>query len=87
MPKMLFLIGSFLVYFLCIFLLGRYAKRRCMFNRKFVTLMGISAAVFIGAMLIFREHMKINILLTVVYGFAVFLMIHKFGKAQKEEAS
>ena len=85
MPKMLFLIGSFLVYFLCIFLLGRYAKKRCMLNRKFITLMGISAAVFVGMMLIFREQMKLNILLTAVYGFAVFLIIHKFGRAQKEQ--
>ena len=87
MPKMLFLIGSFLVYFLCIFLLGRYAKRRCMFNRKFIALMGGSAAVFVGAMMIFRENMKLNILLTVFYGFSVFLIIHKFGRAQREEAS
>ena len=85
MPKMLFLLGSFLLYFLCIFLLGRYAKRRCMFNRKFITLMSSSAAVFVGAMLVFRENMKINILLTVIYGFTVFLIIHKFGRAQKEE--
>ena len=85
MPKMLFLLGSFLLYFLCIFLLGRYAKRRCMFNRKFITLMSSSAAVFVGAMLVFRENMKINILLTVIYGFSVFLIIHKFGRAQKEE--
>ena len=27
----------------------------------------------------------INILLTVIYGFSVFLIIHKFGRAQKEE--
>ena len=85
MPKMLFLLGSFLLYFLCIFLLGRYAKRRCMFNRKFITLMSSSADVFVGAMLVFRENMKINILLTVIYGFSVFLIIHKFGRAQKEE--
>ena len=85
MPKILFLLGSFLLYFLCIFLLGRYAKRRCMFNRKFITLMSSSAAVFVGAMLVFRENMKINILLTVIYGFSVFLIIHKFGRAQKEE--
>ena len=86
MPKMLFLISSFLVYFLCIFLLGRYAKRRCMLNKKFITLMGISAAVFIGMMLIFREYMKFNILLTVIYGFSVFLIIHKFGRSQKKSS-
>ena len=86
MPKMLFLISSFLVYFLCIFLLGRYAKRRCMLNKKFITLMRISAAVFIGMMLIFREYMKFNILLTVIYGFSVFLIIHKFGRLQKKSS-
>ena len=83
-PKMLFLIVSFQVYFLCIFLLGRYAKKRCMFNRKMIVFMGSSSAVFVGAMLLFREQMQINILLTVIYGFSVFLIIHSFGRAQKD---
>lgn len=87
MPKILFLIGSFLAYFLCIFLLGRYARKRCMFNGRFILLMGGSAAVFAAGMFILRENMELNILLTVIYGFSVFLMIHRFGRVQSEAAA
>ena len=84
LPKMLFLISSFLLFFICIFLLGKYAKKRCVFNKKFITLMGASAIAFVCAMLIFREYMKLNILLTVIYVFSVFMVLHRFGKVQKE---
>lgn len=83
LPKMLFLICSFLIYYFCIFLLGRYAKKRCMFDKRLITLMLVSAAAFAVTMLVFREYMKINILLTVVYGFSGFFMLHRLGKKQK----
>ncbi len=84
LPKMLFLISSILLFFICIFLLGRYAKKRCSFNLRLVIHMAIYSGAFVLLMLILREHMRINILLTVAYVFAVFHMLHKFGKTQKD---
>ena len=84
MPKMLFLVGSLLLFFVCIFLLGRYAKKRCRVNKKLIGVMAVSAVCFSVLMILLREHMKINILLTVAYVFGVFVTIHIFGRQQKE---
>lgn len=81
MPKMIFLIVSFIMFFT--FLLGagvRHAKATC---RKYYRLClyaaGISA-VFAGLMIAFRFEMKINIALTVVYVFSLFSMVYRYGK-------
>ena len=85
LPKMLMLTGSLLLYYLTIFLLGRYAKKRCAYNSKMLLITGISAAVFAILMIILREYMKVNILLTVVFCFGVFITLHRFGKEQTKE--
>jgi FtsH-binding integral membrane protein len=85
MPKMLFLVGSLLLFFVCIFLLGRYAKKRCRVNKKLIAVMAVSAVCFSVLMILLREYMKINILLTVAYVFGVFVTIHIFGRQQKQE--
>ena len=81
LPKILFLSGSFLLYFVFLFALGnRHAKARC---RKYVrlclqaVLIGI---VFAGLILLLREQMMINIALTVVFVFAMFAMLYWYGR-------
>ena len=81
LPKMLFLIGSFLLFFVCLFALGsRHAKAKC---SKYMNLSlqacGIGAA-FVLAMLLLRESMHLNILVSVVFVFAIFWMIYRYGK-------
>ncbi|MEE5993399.1 MAG: low temperature requirement protein A [Oscillospiraceae bacterium] len=83
MQKMLFLVFSFLLYYCCLFLLGRYAKKQCGFNRKFYLTMAGMALSFSILMVLFRNMMQINILITVVYSFAIFLILYQFGKHQK----
>jgi len=83
MQKMLFLISSFLLYYCCLFLLGRYAKKQCGFNRKFYLTMAGMALSFAVLMILFRNIMQINILITVIYSFVVYLILYKFGKHQK----
>lgn len=84
MPKMLFLIGSFLLYYFCIFLLGRYAKKRCTIKRKTIITVVLMSAVFAGAMLLLREYMMINILITVLYGFGIFIILYIVSKVLKK---
>lgn len=81
LPKILFLSGSFLLYFVFLFALGnRHAKARC---KKYVrlclqaVLIGI---VFAGLILLLREKMLINIALTVVFVFAMFAMLYWYGR-------
>ncbi len=81
MPKMLFLIGSFLMYYFCIFMLGRWAKKRCAVRKGMIITVILSSAAFAALMLILREYMMINILLTVLYGFGIFIILHFLGKS------
>lgn len=87
LPKMLFLIGSLLLYFICIFLLGRYAKKKCGFRGRFLAIMGLLAVCFVVLMLLLRNMMQLNILLTVVYVFAVFLLLRRRGREQAAPAA
>ena len=77
LPKTLFLIGSFLVYFTFLFLTGKYTKKRCGFNLRFVLSMIGVAIGFASLMLILREQMYINIAVTVVFVFGIFLLIFR----------
>ena len=80
-PKILFIIGSLILFFICLFALGnRHAKTRCSrYNTLFVKAGAISA-VFITLMLLLRENMMINIFITVAFVFVLFLIIYKYGK-------
>ena len=81
-PKMIFLISSFLIYFAFLFLLGkRYAKTRCKRYYFFFLRAGAIGAAFALLMLLFRENMTVNIALSVVFVFALFAMIYRYGKA------
>ena len=81
LPKTLFLVGSFLLFFAFLFALGaRHAKARC---RKYSRLCLLSAAlglVFALAMLLLRREMLLNIALTVCFIFLLFAMIYRYGK-------
>ncbi len=82
LPKMIFLIGSFVLYYASLFVTSRYAKRRCQFHWKFLWKIGGISAAFILLMLLFRENMYVNIALTVVYVFAVFGILYRYGIKQ-----
>ncbi len=81
LPKLLFLVGSFILFFMFLFALGsKYAKARCQtYNRLWLqtTVIGV---VFTGLMLLFRTNMMINIALTVLFVFVIFGMIYWYVK-------
>lgn len=81
MPKILFLICSFVLFFGFIFVMGyRYAKTRCFdYNRLCLRAAG-TGAVFVALMLLLRNEMMANIALTVVFVFGMFAMICRYGK-------
>ena len=84
-PKLAFLVGSLLLYYLCLFLLGMYAKKKCRFSGRFAAVMTGSALAFAGLMFLLRENMKANILLTVIYVFSVFAVLYRIGRDSSEE--
>ena len=79
LPKTLFLIGSFVLYYGFLFLSGQYAKERCRADRRFSLSLVPVGVSFVCLMLLFREQMKINIALTAAYVFGVFLLLYRFA--------
>ena len=77
MPKLLLLLGSFLLFYVFLFATGRYAKKRCRLNGKFLMLTGGVGVVFAVLMLVFRENMYVNIAVSVLFVFSEFAIIRK----------
>ena len=83
MPKTIFLIASFLIYYVFLFLTGRYAKLKCRPSKAFCIKMLVGAVGFVLIMLICRNIMWLNIAVTVVCVFAVYLVMYRIGKVSK----
>jgi len=81
LPKVAFLVGSFLLFFGFLFSLGfGHAKARCeKYNR--LCLVGVGASVlFLAAMFLLRAHMLLNIGVTVIFIFLLFFMLFSYSK-------
>ncbi len=86
MPKVLFLIGSFLLFFTFLFVLGgRYAKKKCEKYKRLCLWAALPGVVFSALMLLLRNNMLVNIALTAVFVFTVFVLLFRYGR--KMEAS
>ncbi len=75
LPKMLMLTGSLMLYYVFLFSLGRYARRKCRFTLRFYLTTAAVGGCFIGLMLVFRNLMYVNIAITVVFVFGLFAML------------
>ena len=85
LPKLLFLIGSFLLFFVFLFALGnRHAKAKCRKYYLFCLKAAAAGVVFVTLMLLLRTNMMINIALTVAFVFTVFGMIYWYGRKMDE---
>ena len=85
LPKILFLTVSFLLFFGFLFALGnRHAKAKCSKYRQFCVQAVLIGVVFAVLMLLFRTEMMVNITLTVVFVFLLFVMIYWYGKKVEE---
>ena len=81
LPKLAFLVSSFLLYFGFLFSLGiRHAKARCKkYSRLCLTALALGA-VFAGVMFALQENMTAGIAVTVVFIFLLFAMIYRYKK-------
>ncbi len=80
LAKTLLLTGSFILYFLFLFLLGLYARHRCRFSPRYLlAIIGLTAA-FAALMLLLRAHSYIGIALSCVYIWSIFLTIYLRAK-------
>lgn len=86
-PKLSFLILSLVIYYTFLMLLGRYAKKRCKPTKKYYLLMIAVGISFVGLMFLCKDIMMLNIGITVIYVFAIFVMFYRFGKKMHRELS
>ena len=84
LPKMIFLVFSILLFYIFLFLTSIYSKITCKADAKFYIGMTVSAVIFTGLMILLREHMMINIAITVLFVFAVYGVLYKFSKRIKD---
>lgn len=81
LPKVLFLIGSFILFFAFLFVLGgRYAKTRCERYKRLCLWAALPCTVYAALMMLLRNNMLINIALTVVFVFTVFTVLYRYGR-------
>lgn len=80
-PKLLFLIGSFVLFFGFLFALGSsHAKAHCRSYSRLCGKAALIGAVFLLLMILLRTQMLLNITLSMVFVFALFSMIYRYGK-------
>ena len=81
LPKLLFLVGSFVLFFGFLLALGiRHARARCRRYGGLCLTVAAAGAVFIAVMLLLRENMLLNIAVTVAFIFLVFALLYRYGK-------
>lgn len=75
MQKTILLVVSFVMYFTFLFLTAAYAKRGLGFSLRFIlALVGIILS-FAALMFFFRENMYVNIAVSVIYVYGIFLLL------------
>ena len=79
-PKTLFLVGAFLLFYLCMLALMRYARRDMGLCPRFLVPVAAMTLAFVVGMLLLRERMALNIALSVVYVYGMFIRILLFSR-------
>ena len=77
-PKLLFLVGAFLLFFLCLFALLSYAKAEMKRCSRFIARVAALSLGFVVLMVLLREDMRLNILVSVLFVFAQFGLLYHF---------
>ena len=80
LPRIEFLILAFLLFYVCLFGLMKYAKRRMGMSVRFAAPLGVMTILFVVLMFVFRENMRVNIAISVVFVYAMFLRIYVFRR-------
>ena len=86
-PKMIMLISAFLMYYISLFLTLRFSKRKCRPGKKFILSLAGTGISFVMLMLLFKNNKYINISLTVLYVWGIFLLLYHFGRRMSNDNS
>ena len=80
LPKTIFLVSAFLLFYFCLFGLMRYARKEVRFRPLSVLPPAGLMLLFTVLMMLLRENMKVNIAVSVVFVYAMFLWIYRFRR-------
>lgn len=83
-PKTVMITIGLVAYFLFLFLLSGHFRMPCRPDYRFITRMTVLSGAFICLMLFLRHSQVLSILLSVVYVFAVFLILYRMKAVQEE---
>ncbi len=87
LPKLLFLLLSLLIYYGFLLLSAHaYSKPSCLITRRFLIPFSGGAAAFAALMLLWRQEMRLNIALTVLFVFSAALALFRMSRAVKAPA-
>lgn len=86
LPKILFLVISVVGYFSFLFSLNGYIKKCNKPTKSLLAVMTVMTAVFSALMILLREMMFLNIMITLIYVFGLFGMMYLKQRANIEEA-
>ncbi len=79
-PKISFLIISFTLYYIFLFISGVFANKKGKADKRLLIVIAASSVIFSALMLILRNNMYFNIALSVVYVFSLFLLTYYIVK-------
>ena len=79
-PKVLLLIGAILLYYICLYILLRFAKAQLRHCRGFLIRAAVLSAVFAVLMILLRKEMRWNILISVLYVAAQAVLVFRLRK-------
>ena len=79
LPKTLFITGSFILYFLFLFLACGYSKEHLILRRGFSWITALLSVCFFVLMYALRSQMTLNIAVSVLYVFAVFAILFRYS--------
>ncbi len=80
LPKIIFLFASIIMYYVCFIFIGGYSKQGRNVHKGFYAYVLISCAVFAALMLLLRNNMYLNIAITVIYVFSVYIILFVYEK-------
>ena len=84
-PKMIFLVASLILYFVFLLGLKGHAKCNCKPKKSFILSNCAAALIFIVLMIVFRENMAVNIFVSVLFVYTVFLILYFSYRKLKEK--
>ena len=84
LPKTIFIAGSILLFYICLYATEIYAKERLRPEKKYILKHVGIAVAFIVLMILLRSNMYANIVVTVVYVYTIYLALHMYGRELRE---